>query len=124
MIREIYLRDANDPYYEAGVFDYINDVENLVTQLRVLLGTKKGEVLGEYGFGTDIRYLVFNTVKNSSKIESEISELISKYVYVRDGLDVSVKMNFGKDNKERPYGVVDVYINGVKTIGFLVDNEE
>jgi len=121
MVREIYLRSPEDPNYEPGILEHTNSLEELLTQIRVLMGTKKGEVLGDFNFGTDIRYMVFNTVKGSIEIERLIKDAIDKYVYVTPGIDLSVKVNFGKDNNGAVYGVVDIFIDGVKTIGFLVD---
>jgi hypothetical protein len=121
MIKEIYIRTPEDPYYEEGIIDFSNEAEEIITQLKVLLGTTPGDVLGEPNFGIDLDYLVFGTRRNSMSIEKDINEAIDAYIPHSNNISISVKMNFGKSDLGGEYGVLDVYLNGVKSVGFLVD---
>lgn len=121
MIKEIYIRTPDDPYYAEGVIDFSNEAEEIITQLKVLLGTTPGDVLGEPLFGVDLEYLVFGTKKNSMAIEKDINDAITTYIPHSNNIQVSVKMNFGKADNGTEFGVLDVYLNGVKSVGFLVD---
>lgn len=121
MIKEIYIRDEKDPFYDPTMIDYSNEVEQVISQIRMVLGTKPGEVLGSYHFGIDLEYVVFNTKKSADKLAEEIREQIRTYVYCGDNINVDVAVSFGDSGKGYDYGVIDIYINGSKSIGFLVD---
>ena len=121
MIKEIYIRDEKDPFYDPTMIDYSNEVEQVISQIRMILGTKPGQVLGAYHFGVDLEYVVFNTKKTAEKLGEEIREQIKSYVYYGDNISVDVEVKFGDSGKGYDYSVIDILINGSKAIGFLVD---
>ena len=121
MLREIYIRDENDPFYDPTMIDYSNEVESVISQIRMILGTKQGDVLGEYYFGVDLEYMVYNTRKSAEEVAEKIREQIRANVYHSDRISVDVEVNFGDSGKGYDYGVIDILINGSKAIGFLVD---
>lgn len=123
MIREIYTRTKDDPYYEDGIIDFTNEVESMITKVRTLLSTKPGEVLGDYRFGLNLEYLVFNTKIPASEIEREISDKLSTYVPNTNTINISTKVSFGHSGYGYDYAVVDIYINGTKAVGLLIDKE-
>jgi len=124
MFREIYIRTEDDPYYDPNIVDYSNEIEEIITQLRVLLGTGRGEVLGNYDFGTNLEYYVFSTIKNGDEICKEIDQQIRLYCYISDNVKVTTDMEFGKDNSGRDYAVLNVNINGTKAAGFLIEKDD
>jgi hypothetical protein len=46
-MKDFYFRPVEDPNYKTDIFESINDIENTVSQVRMTLLTRKGEVLGE-----------------------------------------------------------------------------
>lgn len=122
-IREIYIRDASDPYYNPTIIDYNNESESIISQLRMILGTKNGEVLGNYDFGVDLNALVFGTKKDANSIIAEINQQIISYLYHSDNTTIECTIDFGDSGKGYDYAVLNVYVNGVKMIGFLMDQE-
>ena len=74
MVKEIYIRTPDDPNFVPNVLDYSNEVEFVLSEIRTLLGTKKGDVLGEYNFGVDLNYLVFNTRYSAIQMKEKITE--------------------------------------------------
>ena len=123
MIKEIYIRDDKDPYFEPGIIDYSNEMENIVSQIKMVLGTRKGQVLGEYDFGVDLEYMVFNTRASASEVQTKIDEQISKYVTHSDRITITSEINFGDSGLGYDYAIIDIYINGGKAIGFLIDKD-
>lgn len=123
MVREIYVRTPDDPNYASGVIDFSNEVESVITQIRMILGTNNGDVLGDHVFGVNLDYLVFNTIKNTFEIKEKINDQISAYVRTGKNITVTTDISFGKEGNGCDYAVVDIYINGVKSVGFLVDRE-
>lgn len=123
MVHEIYTRANGDKYYEDHILEFTNEVEEVITQLRTLLTSHPGEVLGTYDFGTELDYYVFGTIRNAREITNDINELIRKFVYIGKNMSVNTEINFGKDERNRDYAVLDVYINGAKSVGFLIDKD-
>ena len=121
MIKEIYIRDESDPYYDPTLIDYSNEVESVISQIRMILGTKPGEVLGAYVFGVDLEYIVFSTKRAAETLADEIREQIRTYVHHGDNIYIDVDVKFGDSGRGYDYSVIDIYINGSKSIGFLVD---
>lgn len=123
MIKEIYTRTKDDPYYEEGVIDFSNEVESVITKVRTLLNTKPGEVLGDYNFGLNLDYLVFNTKVPASEIKKVIDDKLNIYVPNTSNISLSTQVSFGHSGYGYDYAVIDVYINGTKAVGFLIDKE-
>ena len=124
MIREIYIRDENDPYFNPTIIDYSNEVESVISQIRMILGTKNGDVLGSYDFGVDLEEMVFNTRFAADQVMEKVNDQIDKYVKHRDQMYVYCDISFGDSGMGYDYAILDIYINGVKSIGFVIDKNE
>ena len=124
MIREIYIRDEKDPNFIPGVIDYSNEVERVISEIKMILGTQKGQVLGNYDFGVDLEYAVFNTKRSAEEVAREITEQINTYVDKGDNMTINVEVSFGDSGMGYDYAVIDIIINGQKAIGFLLDKNE
>ena len=123
-IKEIYIRDDKDPYYDDTIIDYQNEVESVISQIRMILGTLNGQMFGDYDFGIDLEYMVFNTKYASNKIMEKLNDEIDKYVYHSDNISIYCDINFGDSGEGYDYAVLDIYINGAKSIGFLIDKND
>jgi hypothetical protein len=124
MIREIYIRDENDPYFNPTIIDYSNEVESVISQIRMILGTKNGDVLGSYDFGVDLEEMVFNTKFAADQVMEKVNDQIDKYVKHSDQIYVYCDISFGDSGMGYDYAILDIYINGVKSIGFVIDKNE
>jgi hypothetical protein len=123
-IKEIYIRDENDPHYDPTIIDYQNEIEYVISQIRVILGTQNGQVLGDYNFGIDLDYMVFNTKSSSKEVMSKLNDQINTYVNHSDQVSIYCDINFGDSGLGYDYAVLDIYINGTKSIGFLIDKND
>lgn len=120
MIREIYLRGDNDSNYENRL-EHSSDVEAILTEIRVILGTRKSQVLGDYKFGTSLKDLVFTTNYNKDKIKANIQDQIDRYVLGFPNYKIETDVKFGKLTSGSDYCIVDIYINQEKMLAILVD---
>lgn len=78
---DFYFRAEDDPNYIQNLISSTNDVENTITQVRMTLLTRKGEVLGEPDFGLDAtKYLFQFEGTDLEVLEQEANEAISEYV--------------------------------------------
>ena len=53
MLQEFYFRDETDPNYVEDTYRVSDELESLIYQIRMTMGTTQGEVLGEPGFGVN-----------------------------------------------------------------------
>jgi hypothetical protein len=117
MMTDFYLRAPGDPNYIDGITLSSNDIENTISQIRMTLLTKKGEVLGEPEFGFDpTKYLFEFEGLDLEPIEKEASNQIQEYVmmskiysiraeaFTLDGLEDIYKLGMG----------MSISINGVQ----------
>jgi hypothetical protein len=76
---EIYNRDPGDFGFKKDVLETTDPIEICIGQLKMLLLTNKGEVLGDTGFGIGLDNLVFNLELSESSIRREINFQIQTY---------------------------------------------
>lgn len=124
MVKEIYIRTPNDPNFVPNIIDYSNEVESTLSQLKMILGTNKGDVLGTYDFGLDLNYLVFGTKLPKEEIRQRLLDQIVSYGNISKNISLDIDINFGQSGYGYDYAIIDITINGKKTIGFLVDKDE
>ena len=62
MIKEIYCRMPSDANYKrnGSVIESTSMEENLLQRIRICLGTRKGEVLGDPFFGINLEDYIFD----------------------------------------------------------------
>ena len=99
-----------------------DEVERILTQIRVILGTKNGEVLGDPNFGVDIEQYVFSYGSKKKDIIRDIKNQINMYLYYdQDKYSIDFDLNYGKDFIDRSdYAVLDIIINQIKLQGILI----
>ena len=119
MIKAIYTRSENDKYYN-DILEHANDIESILSQIRLILGTRRGEVLGNYNFGCGIEDLIFSTKFNKDKIKSLIQEQISENIKEFPNYSITVDVSFFKQPNGLDGGLIDIYINKRKMQGFLI----
>lgn len=120
MIQEIYTRNENDPYYDSNILEHNNDIESILSQIRIILGTSKGQVLGDYNFGVGIEDLVFTTNLNKSKIQQLISQHITDYIKEFPNYTITSNVSFFKLPNGTDGALIDIYINKTKVQGFII----
>jgi hypothetical protein len=77
---EIYNRDPGDPFYKSDVVEITDPIEICIGQLKMLLLTIKGEVLGDPSFGLSLEELVFSMDLSQKTLTDEIDRSIRNYV--------------------------------------------
>ena len=124
MIQEIYVGIPNTNQYKEKTIEITDDIGTILQRIRMVLGTRKGIVLGDTDFGMNIEDYLFDMNFSEEKIRKEILYQIAKYVSPTVGpmYSIDVKVNFGKNTVEGyDYMVIDIYINQQKLLGFLVN---
>ena len=124
MIREIYCKLPTDLNYELKV-ESLNAIDNLLQQIKMVLGTKPGEVLGEPMFGCDLEKYLFLMNYNKDEIKQMILYEISTSIsYNKDLFNVDVNRSFGHNaNDPYNYALIDITINERKCLGIIVNQQ-
>ena len=67
MIKEIYCKLPSDLNYQNKI-ETVDELEQILQQIRMVLGTKHGQVLGSYHFGIDLQQYLFNYNQSQAQI--------------------------------------------------------
>lgn len=122
---DFYFRATTDPNYKPDIFESTNDIENTVSQVRMTILTRKGEVLGEPNFGLDVTKYLFEFEGYPIDIlEKEAAEQIQNYVMLAKVNEV-VPTAFALDDAGDMFKVglgLDVSINGKRTFAVLYED--
>jgi hypothetical protein len=119
MIQDIYIRNPEDPNYIFGIYDHTDAIESIVTKIKMILGTRQGEVLGDVNFGVGIEDLVFETRINKFELEEKIKKQVYQYISEASRYKIDPKVSFGKA-QGYDYCVIDFFIDNNKVFGVLV----
>lgn len=122
MIREIYCKLPTDINYELKV-ESTDAIINLLQQIKVVLGTKPGEVLGAPMFGVDLEKYLFLMNYNTDEIKQMIQYEITRNIYYDPELfNVTTDISFGHNaNDAYDYALIDIKINERKCLGIIVN---
>lgn len=124
MIREIYCKLSSDPNYLPNV-ETQDEAFNILQQIKVVLGTKRGEVLGTYSFGVNLQEYLFSYNMSREEILYALNAHLANYVYYdTTKYNVYVDVQYGHDaGGITDYAVVDVFINEKACLGILVNQD-
>lgn len=78
---EIYNRDPGDFGYKEGILETADPVEICIGQIKMLLLTNKGEVLGDPFFGIGLDNLIFNLELSEDSVREEINFQLNAYCH-------------------------------------------
>jgi len=121
--KDLYLRSPGDPNYIDGIYESNDPIENAIQQVRMVLLTKPGEVLGEdIGFNAEGYLFEFEGV-NLRTLETDANNQITEYVLLAKPYQITAKAFTVNDNAN-PYRVglgIDVSINGKSSFAALYD---
>ena len=118
-MREFYFRTESDPLFQPDVFEVSSEIEALLYQIRLVMNTRKGDVLGQDTFGANMDDLLFSFDFSNSVLNSVLVDQVNNYCEMARSykLDFAVKKYQG--DKYRDIGLIDVAINGKSIMGFI-----
>jgi len=119
MIQEIYNRSPEDPNFNINVLDHSDSIESIISKVKMILGTRQGQIIGDLNFGVGIEDLIFETRLNKIQIEEQILRQIELYITESAYYKISPVVSFGKTNGY-DYCIIDIYIDDDKVLGVLV----
>ena len=121
MIQEIYTIGPEADNYVEGQIETTDAVQTILERIKIILGTRPGEVIGDPNFGINLEDYLFDINVDTDKIKKEIGDQITSYIGNTSPYSVGIDVNFGKASSEfYDYMLIDIYINQEKTLGVIV----
>ncbi len=118
MIKDLYINSPDDPNYKF-IFEHSDPIISILTKIKMILGTRQGQVLGDLNFGIGIEDLVFETRINSRDLEEKIRMQIYQYITEAKDYSIQPRVSFGRE-EGYDYCIIDIIINNAKVAGILV----
>ena len=119
MIRDLYIKSPEDPNYVYGIFEHSDPIEGIISKIKILFGTRQGQILGDLNCGIGLEDLIFETRINKLELEEKIKAQI--YTYIDEAKDYNIKptVSFGNGDGY-DFCLIDIYIDNQKVVGILV----
>ena len=112
------MRDPSDPFYQPNTLEVNSDIEALLAEIRMILYTKQGEVLGSYDFGYNLEDNLYLFNLSSSDLRNKLVQAIYYYCPDAQTYNVDISVQFFKGSV-RDICLIDILINGQKALGVL-----
>lgn len=112
MLRDIYLRNEDDPKYVANKMEENDNIQDLVEQIKMMFATSPGEVIAYPYYGMNLEDMLFEFDADQDQILQEIDRQYFEYIKPHfNGVNVEfdVYVSEGEISKTM---IIDVYING------------
>lgn len=119
MIRDIYIRNPEDPNFKYGVLEHSDPIESIVSKIKMLMGTRQGQIFGDLNMGIGIEDLIFETRINKQQLEEKMKSQFQLYISETKDFAITPKVSFGKADGY-DYAVIDIFVNEQKILGLLV----
>lgn len=107
---ELYIKDITDPNFDPQQVQSDEEISMLLTQIEVLLFTRKGEVLGSPEFGANLEDYVYSFMYNDDMLKSIVENQIQEYVPLARKYNTQVTVEFAQET-ERNVMFLDIIID-------------
>ena len=103
----------------------MDETEQILQQIRMVLGTKPGQVLGSYEFGIDLSKFLFRMNYTEEQILYLVNLVIAQnVVYDAEKYQVYAPVDYGQNiDDTSDYAVIDIVVNQKKCLGILVSQD-
>lgn len=119
MLREIYFRDPSDMKFVNGVLEVSDKLEAVITKLRMILYTNRGEVLGEPELGMDLENYLFESGLNEGIIKDRFYANLAKYVPETADFQIDCSVTVESDGV-KDTGIIYITLNNEKILGVQI----
>lgn len=119
MGRDIYMRDPEDPYYKSNMLEVNDEIEMVIAQIKMLLFTRKGEILGAPDFGANLEEHLFTFSLNTYSLRTMLMDQTMKFIPLADKYRVTYDIKFAKGTV-RDICIIDVNMLGRPVFGVMI----
>jgi hypothetical protein len=117
--KEIYLRDSTDPKYDPNKLEEENALEILLSKIRIILYSNRGDVLGEPELGMDLEENLFDFNISPESITRRFYAQLAKYVSETDKFDVDMSVDI-RNNGVQFFANIIITIDNQPMIGMFL----
>lgn len=119
MARDLYLRDPSDPYYKSDILEIHEETEMLVSQIKMMLFTNRGEILGAPDFGANLEEYLFTFSVNEFVLRSMLRDQTIKFIPMAEKYQVDYDIKFSRGTV-RDICIIDIKILNQPVFGVVV----
>lgn len=119
LINEIYSRVPTDAFFQNDKLEVKDEIEALIGKIRMIMLTRKGDLLGNPDFGVDLEQFIFETFFDKGAIQNEIQVQFAKYL--PEMLRYEIASNaYLTEGEYRNDIIIDIFINQERILGFRI----
>lgn len=111
-VRDFYMRSESDPQFRKDQLEVYDEIEATVDKIKMTLGTKKGEVLGEYNFGLQVEQYLFDFELDPFGLAGDANSQIYKYIPEANLRKIRVEPVYTTDERDRKVYALKIAIDG------------
>jgi len=120
MLKEIYIINQNEPGYDSNAIEESDSVRTLVQKIKMILFTRRGDVLGDPNFGISLEDLLFEFGFSANELRMKFDEQLAAYAPEYTSFDLKFDINF-VPGTVRDMAYIDIYVNGSKAFGLVAE---
>jgi hypothetical protein len=120
MLKEIYIINQFEPGYDSFKIEERDSVKALVQKLKMIMFTRKGDVLGDPNFGISLEDLLFELGFSANELRMAFDQQIAAYIPEAAEFDLKLDINF-VPGTVRDFAYIDIYVNGTKAFGLVAE---
>jgi hypothetical protein len=113
------MRDPTDPFYSEDMLEHSSEIEALIGEIKTILFTRQGDVLGAYTFGFNLEDNLFLFNLNETQLRTKLLDAIIYYCPDASNYSLDMTVQFFQGTV-RDICLIDIFIDGQKTLGVLV----
>lgn len=114
-VRDFYMRTEDDPRFREDQLEVYDSIEACINQVKMTLLTRKGEVLGEPGFGLEVDRYLFDLELNPQELTDDAYFKVDEYVTEAKKRGIKLEPNYTLDEKGRKIYALKIEIDGRTT---------
>lgn len=112
---DLYTKRNIEVNYRDDKLEESDPIRIYVQKIKMILFTKKGEVVGDTNFGVDLERLLFKKNLNNEQIKKEVQDQLGIYCSEFDKYDTKINVKFYKFNN-RDECEINISINNMDVI--------
>lgn len=111
-VRDFYMRNEEDPKFREDQLEVYDEIEATIDKIKMTLGTKKGEVLGESDFGLQVEQYLFDFELNPYGLAGDANSQIYTYIPESNLRKIKVEPVYTTDERDRKIYALKINIDG------------
>lgn len=120
MLKELYILNQYEVGYQSDKIDETDSLKTVLQKIKMILFTRRGEVLGMPGFGMSLEDLLFEFGFSKNELSQKFTEQLANFVPEASDFDIKFDVNF-VPGTVRDLAYIDIYVNGTKAFGLVAE---